>query len=303
MNSKKHKPLLEKAKIDLNMSMLLLINSVLSLVLATLSVLKTNSLTVTNDFLSYFMDVIFYFLMILLILKTKPPSALIFNYDIGKIEAFTSLLTSALIFSYVAILLKLSYDKLSTMEPFVYNTDVFKYYAIMLVKNIGVVFIIKWLTKEKKSKFIENGNVYAISCIFDNLVVLVPFFVYALHTFQSQATIIYIDMIAALCLCLSNIYLVFPIFKLSVNQLLDKGIDENYQLRILAVLANHFDDYECFIKQVTRQSGNINYIELHMGFDGKLLHSEVLERVAAIKTEIEEVIPHSVVYIIPSRSI
>lgn len=300
MSTKRHKPLLEKAKIDLNISTLFLVNSVLSLILAGLSVLKTNSLTVTNDFLSYFMDIIFYFFMVLLIIKTKPPSALIFNYDIGKIEAITSLLASALIFSYVAILLKLSYDKLKTMEPFIYNPDIFKYYAIMLVKNIGVVFIIKWLTKEKKSKFIENGNVYAISCIFENIVVLVPFFVYALHTVHSQSTIIYIDMIAALCLCLSNIYLIFPVLKTSVYQLLNKGIDENYQLRILAVLANHFDDYEHFLKQVTRQSGNINYIELHMGFDGKLLHSEVLDRADAIKTEIEEIIPHSIVYIIPS---
>jgi ferrous-iron efflux pump FieF len=300
MSTKRHKPLLEKAKIDLNMSTLFLVNSVLSLILAGISVLKTNSLTVTNDFLSYFMDIIFYFFMVLLIIKTKPPSALIFNYDIGKIEAITSLLASALIFSYVAILLKLSYDKLKTMEPFIYNADIFKYYAIMLVKNIGVVFVIKWLTKEKKSKFIENGNVFAISCIFENIVVLVPFFVYALHTVHSQSTIIYIDMIAALCLCLSNIYLIFPVLKTSVYQLLNKGIDENYQLRILAVLANHFDDYEYFLKQVTRQSGNINYIELHMGFDGKLLHSEVLDRADAIKTEIEEIIPHSVVYIIPS---
>ena len=102
-------------------------------------------------------------------------------------------------------------------------------------------------------------------------------------------------------LCVSNLYYVVPLLNSSLDQLLDKSLDEGLQLKILAVLVRHYDEYEFLIGHYTRQSGKVSYVELHMEFDGNLLHSEVIRRMRMIINDIESSIPHCVVKIIPAE--
>lgn len=290
-----------KNKIELFASWLFLVNSLASLGLGAFSVMATNSLSVLNDYMSYFLDVMFYGIMLLVLLKFKRSNEVTENYDIGKIEAFTSIFTSVLVLGYVGILLKISYTRLDSMEPFGYSDKIFAYYAIMLAKNMMVLFTIRVLMKRQHSQIIENGKIYMISCIMDNMIVLVPFFAYLLISSENGTLVIYVDLIAALFVCLSNVYLIFPTLKKGTNQLLDHCIDENLQLKILTILVKHFDQYNYLVHQYTRQSGHKSYIDLHMEFDESVLHGDIIDRIEKIKSDIENLIPDSEVNIIPER--
>lgn len=289
-------------------SLILLASSFATFSLSGLGLFFTNSIAVKSDVMICAIDVVFYIVIVFATLKAKKMNDITFNYGKGKVEALLSFFVGVLIFCYLIIMLKLTYDKLTSMEPFVYHSYIIYIYLVVFLKNTLVFVVFKRLMRKDKSLMLKSGNTYALSAIFDNIVVLSPFLIHIFAKvidvetyFVRENIYIYIDISAAFLLCISNLYYVFPLLKAALDQLLDKSLDEELQLRILAILARHFDEYEFLIGHYTRQSGNVCYIELHMEFDGKLLHGEVLRRMKLIAEDVQDSIPHCVVKIIPAE--
>jgi cation diffusion facilitator family transporter len=68
--------------------------------------------------------------------------------------------------------------------------------------------------------------------------------------------------------------------------LLDRSVDEATRLSVLQVLAHHFHAYDSFERVRSRRSGGTVFVELALGFDGRLPLAEVHERASAIKAHI-----------------
>lgn len=291
----------DKKKSELYGTSILLTNAAFSLVLSFFCTFFTNSLTIKSDVFSAVLDVIFYAIIFLIILKTRKIDKTAFNYGTGKIEAFIYLLTGVLIFVYVVIMIKLTYGQLTTMESFIFDINVIYLYFVIFAKNIAALWLMNKIIGKRKSLISESGSMYALTCIFDNIVVLSPFLLYLIFSSATVQTHVYFDIGAAVVLCLSNLYYVFPMLKTAIHQLLDKSLEESLQLKILSVLAKYYDEYNFFIRQYTRQAGETKYVELHLGFDLDLKHGEVLTRMEKIKEGIEEEIPNCFVNIVPEK--
>jgi ferrous-iron efflux pump FieF len=68
--------------------------------------------------------------------------------------------------------------------------------------------------------------------------------------------------------------------------LLDRTVDEATHLYVLQVLAHHFHAYDSFEGARSRRSGGKVFVELALGFDGRLPLAEVHKRASAIKAHI-----------------
>lgn len=182
-------------------SMILLASSFATFSLSGVALLFTNSIAVASDVLICAIDVVFYIVIVFATLKTRKMNDITFNYGKGKVEALLSFLVGILIFCYLAILLKLTYDKLTHMTPFVFNEIIIYMYLVVFLKNTLVFLMFKRLMKKDKSLILKSGNTYALSAIFDNIVVLSPFLIHIFTDmlgidvyFQTHHIYIYIDI-------------------------------------------------------------------------------------------------------------
>ena len=87
----------------------------------------------------------------------------------------------------------------------------------------------------------------------------------------------------------------------SVGDLLDAALDESLQIEILRCLVLHFDDYEHLHRIRTRRSGPRIYIELSLGFDDRLVMSDVMARIERIRESVAAAIVGADITIVPSR--
>lgn len=282
-------------------AIVLFFNSIVSLAISYFATRFTNSITIENDMLSYVIDIVYYASITCLIFKIKKENEYNFNYCTGKIEASISFLTGMLLLGYIIYVAIIVYKQYLELVPFNSSYMVFLLYLIMMIKNIAVLIIIKMLIGNEKSSIIESGNTYAISCVIDNIIALIPFISYVLFLKNNGAAIVYVDIVCSIILGLSNLYLIFPMLKKSTNQLLDRALEEEVLLQILKVLAKHYDLYNHLVSLKSRETGGIKYIEIFMEFDDNLNLSVVLDYMNQIKTSLEEEIINSVIIVIPAK--
>lgn len=280
-------------------ALIMFFNSVLSLLLSYAATKFSNSLTIENDMISYFVDITYYAAITGLIFKMKNDNEYNFNYSTGKIQAAISFTTGMLLFLYIFYVGFAVYDQYAQMVPFEASHSVLVLYIIMMVKNVLALYLVNKIIGPQKSLIIESGNIYAISCVIDNIITLIPFAVFMLYTTDIVAVFIYVDIACSLVLGLSNLYFVFPMLRTSTNELLDRALEEETMLQIMRVLAKHFDQYDDLVSLRSRETGGTKYIELYMAFNGDLKYAEVLVNMADIKASLETEIPRTVAKIIP----
>ena len=82
--------------------------------------------------------------------------------------------------------------------------------------------------------------------------------------------------------------------------LIDRAVEEEVQLAINRALAQHFDDYDRFDGVRSRRSSERVFVEVALGFDGRLTMTEVDRRIAALTATIEREIAHADVTVLVS---
>jgi len=68
--------------------------------------------------------------------------------------------------------------------------------------------------------------------------------------------------------------------------IIDRAVEEEVQHAINRALVQHFDDYDRFDRVRSRRAGQRIFVEVALGFDGRLTMSEVDRRIAALTTTI-----------------
>lgn len=109
---------------------------------------------------------------------------------------------------------------------------------------------------------------------------------------------VYLDPILAL-IFIAYVGLSFlPVLARGFNDLLDKTLQEDLQLRIDRRLAEHFDDYSAFHGVRSRRAGGRIFIELALSFDRDATMATVLETVGQLREKLERDIPGSEVRVV-----
>jgi len=282
----------------------ILVSLLLGLVLIVpniVAALTSNSLIMLTDVFQGASEVLAIFFAYIAIRKVSKGTNLVYNYGYGKMEGFSSLLMAAVIgISLIVILTSavrslLNPEKLTGVGVLIGITFNF----IGFLVNFGQWFKFKKLAKIAFSPIIDGQHkLYRGKFIMDLGETITLSTGWALGNLPIAH---FIDPIGALVLSGFLFYSAYTLFSASMDNLMDRTLEESMQTGILKVLAKHFDNYHDLHDIRSRRSGGDVFIELYLEFDDHLTMAQVMNHIHQISTDIKEVIRNCQVNIIPCR--
>lgn len=226
----------------------------------------------------------------------------VYNYGAGKIENLSSL---AIALAMVLAFLELFYR---SVNRFYHPVAVNELYAsIGLVTVMVFFFVAMWLWI--KSYYINRSDpspagdsqwrlYLAKTAIHLGVAVSLG----ASLLLKDYAWSLYIDPAVSLLLGLYILGAAYTIGSKSVNELLDRTIDEPLQMMILSELATFFDEYVELHGIRSRRSGQFVYIEIFLEFDPDRLMGDVQKAMDLISSSLEQKIKGSQVFVVSRTS-
>jgi len=279
-------------------SLLLGIGSAIPNIVAALT---SNSLIMLTGVFQSISEILAIFFAYIAIRKVSKGTNLIYNYGYGKMEGFSSLLMALVIVISLIVVLTgairglLKPEKLAgigVLIGIVFNmvgvlTNLWQWIKFKRLARIAFSPIIEGQLKLYRGKFaMDFGETLTLSAG-----LLLGKFSFA-H---------FIDPIGALLLSGVLFHSAYTLFSTSMDNLMDRTLEESMQTGILKVLAQHFDDYKDLHDIRSRRSGGDVFIELYLEFDDDLPMEKVMEHIKTISADIKAIIRNCQVNIIPSR--
>jgi divalent metal cation (Fe/Co/Zn/Cd) transporter len=113
---------------------------------------------------------------------------------------------------------------------------------------------------------------------------------------------VYIDPVCALAYIFYATGTFIPPLKASIQDLVDRTLGEDLQLKIVRRLAEHYDGFEALRGVRSRRVGDRIFVEIALGFHPDRRMGEAVQTIERLRQAIEQDIPHSVVSIVVAPS-
>ena len=275
---------------------ILLLPDVVAAVLANSLVMMADVLKCINEILATFLS----WLAIRKVVRNKPYH---FDYGLGKLENLTSIIVAWIMFLSLIIVLYSAFYRLR--HPYeMHDIGAVLGIALML---LGVC-VNTWLwiknyrvSRMEYSPIMESQwRLFRTKAMADFTVLMTLVLSISLRNVVHWA--IYIDPIGSLFIAGFLMFSIYHIIAHSVDDLLDRTLDESLQLVIVRDLAAFFDHYKAIHGVHSRRSGSSIYIEIFLEFDGDKKMNEVQEIINMIKSGLENHIKGSFITIIPTTA-
>ncbi len=224
-----------------------------------------------------------------------------YNFGYGKLEGFSSLLVAtAIVLSFLVIVYN-SYFQLLKPQP-LQGIGI----VIAVVTNFLAVAFSIWQYKKFKrimktdpSPILDGQcKLYWTKAISDGSVLIALGVGYSMSNYSFSH---YIDPIGSLFICGFLVYAAYQLYSTSLDNLMDKTLEEKFQLGILRILAINFEKYVQLHDIRSRRSGGDIYIDLYLEFEQDQVYSKLMDNIQIIKSQLEKRIANSQVNIIPVR--
>lgn len=262
-----------------------------------LAVLLANSVMLLADLLKTASEAVATFLSWLALRRIRQGHSFDYNYGQGKLENIASLgVAGALLLSWFIVVW-------GAVQRLLHPTPPGRIGMALLVTGGSACFNF-WLWRKNRqlargeaspilaaqarlyrAKLLTNGGVIAA---------LVLGFVFRGHTWAA-----YLDPLGALLLSGVLLLAAYRVVTDSMDDLLDRTLDESLQLVILSELATRFDEYAALHGIRSRRSGSHIYIEIFMEFEGDRRMAEVQDLINRLRASLEARIKGSQVVIAP----
>lgn len=271
----------------------LFIAGLVDTLLTTTAFLLSNSSVLLADFLKTLIELIAITLSWVAIRRINRGGGKTYEYGLGKLENISSLfvafvmLLSFLIITGNAVRNILTPGHIEGVGLWVSIGAQIVYSGIngfLYVRN-------RRLTKGAPSPLMDSQTRLFLTRFVGNIFILLSLglsMAFATHPWAS-----YIDPAASLVIALSILSATLGIFSSSVYDLLDRTLEEERQIMILAALARHFNDYEELHGIRSRCSGAQVYVEIFLEFDPEKKAGDVQRVIDEIRAGIRERLPGS----------
>lgn len=261
--------------------------------------LLSNSLIVLTDVLqetSEALAILFSFISIRKVAKGKNMD---YDYGYGKLEGFSSLLIAGIIFISLLVILFNAWKGLTEPEGLM-GTGVFIAIGVSLISS--VISVIQWgkykkIAETSTSPIIEGQlSLYRAKFLNDSIVSvsLIIGIIFRHHVWAQ-----YIDPVGGLLLAGFLAYSAYTLFSSSMDNLMDKILEEGLQIAILRALDLNFDKYDALHDIRSRRSGSEIYIDVFLGFNPDRTMGNGIQDIQAIRQYILEETGKASVNIIP----
>ena len=283
-----------------NLSFVQFLAEVPSFIAVLFSAILSRNLLVFVDLLDSFMYLISLGLTIFLSKKLRKDLRYEYNYGVGKIEAISSLFCDGMAFLGLLVTLGLSVQAIIVPEQ---PSDFV--IAVVGLKVINVGFDTVFFIKQRKITKIHNSAIskanYAealSSLLFDSVTLVSLFIIWLLRDNHIGS---YISPIISI---LVAFYLMFGYIrrtKQSMDELTDKTLPEEQQMKILSVLTDYYDRYSEFHSINSQKSGDTVRIDICLSFEKNTEVEEVIALQKQMQEELNGQIGDCVVNIIMSN--
>ena len=265
-------------------------------------VILANSVTVLSDLLKNVSLVFAVFLSWIAARRVARGKTPDYNYGYGKLENLSSLVVATMMIVSIAVIL---YE---TVERF-QNPQVLGGVGLGIgVVAAGLAAIANawlwWRDHRLAQKLISPvmeslWRLYRVKTISSSCVCFSLVLSLAL---KNVPWAVYIDPIGSIVLLGFLGFSAYGVISMSVYDLLDRTLDESLQFIILQELAAYFEDYGAIHGIRSRRSGGNVYIEIFLEFDGESKMAGVQKIIDNMKVGLEQKIPGSQVFIVPTSS-
>ncbi len=275
----------------------LFIAGLIDVCLTTTAFLLSNSSVLLADFLKTAIEFIAITLSWVAIRRINRGGGKTYEYGLGKLENISSLfvalvmLLSFLIITANAVRNIITPGHIGGIGLWVSIGAQIVYSGI----NGSLYFKTRRLSRESPSPLMDSQTRLFLTRFIGNIFILISLGLSMAFVGQKWAS--YIDPAASLVIALSILSATLGIFSSSVYDLLDRTLEEERQIMILAELGRHFNDYEELHGIRSRRSGSEVYVEIFLEFDPEKRVSQVQEAIDRLRHSIEEKIQGSRVII------
>ncbi len=280
-----------------NLSIAQLLAELPSFVAVLISAILSRNLLVYIDLLDSSMYLVSLILVVVLSKKLTKDLRYKYNYGVGKIEAIASLLCDSM--GFFGLLITLGFSVEAIIFPEQPSELVI---AVVGLKIINVAFDTAFFVKQHKitkihSSAISKSNyAEALSSLLFDSVALVSLF--AMWLFRDNPIGGYIAPVVSIFVA---IYLMIGYVKhirRSLNELTDKTLPEEEQMKILNILTRYYDNYSKFYSINSHKSGDTTRIDIHLSFEKNTTFEEILTLKKQMQDEFDSQFDNCIVNII-----
>lgn len=280
-----------------NLSAVQLLAELPTFIETLVSVIFSKALLLYVDLLDSLGYIIRYAMVILLAKKLSKDLRYEYNYGIGKIEAISSLMCDSIVLLGMFLTFCLSvYSIFFPSKP----SDLL--IAVAGLKLYDIFWDIAFFNKQRKI-FKEHRNAISESnyaAAFGALLFDVLSFVslMAMWLLRNNPIGGYISPIASIG---AVVYLTIGCIKrikTSLNELTDKTLPEEQQMKAVRILTQYYSRYSQFHSVDSRKSGDVTRVDLYLSFENETKIEEVIRLKQQMQEDFDKEIGNCVVNII-----
>ena len=276
------------------------VTTAISLIPTAYAAIASNSIVLFADFLRCAAEFLAIFLSWLVLRKLSKADKSYYDYGFGKLEQLASMSVSFAMLISFAIIGALAINRL--YNPIQVENALFGF-VLGVLSVAGNVFM--WLHNRNLAKVERSPILESQAQLFRAKSIASIIVVVSLSLVLSNLSadwVYYADPIGSLGLCVLLLYSAVTLLFSSMQDLLDRSVEEAMRLVILRVLVKHEANYVGLSNIRTRRAGNKIFIELALEFPEEMKLGELSSISEAIKTDISAEIPLSEVVIVPVKA-
>ena len=280
-----------------NLSSIQLLAEVPTLIETLLSAVFSNALLLYVDLLDSLGYIIRYALIIILSKKLSKNLQYEYNYGIGKIEAISSLLCDGIVLFGMFLTSCISVYSIcfpSKPSDLLIGVAGFKLYDIIW----DLAFFVKQrkILKNHHSAIIETNYAAALGALLFDVIAFVSLM--AMWLLRNNPIGGYISPVVSI---FAVVYLTngcIKRIKTALNELTDKTLPEDQQMKILNILTKHYNSYSQFHSISSRKSGEVTMVDIHLSFEEDARVEDVADLQKQMQEELNSQLGNCVVNII-----
>ena len=258
----------------------------------------SGSILLYSDIVDYFKSIVTSFISWHILWRIQRGRAQEYDYGHGKMESFGGVLGAIIFIAGLMFAAGFAFHRL--FNPAELH---FGYTALGAVIQIAGFVLNGWLWWRNRKLAIQSGSPLLEmqwrtnrADALSNLAVVVALILSL--GLRSYPWHVYIDPACALIFVLYAAASFIPGVRDGIQDLMDKTLSEDLQLKVLRCLADNYSSYEAFYGVRSRRAGHQLFIEISLGFSPEKTVGEVMDTIDSLKEKLEQDIPHSEVNII-----
>lgn len=280
-----------------NLLLLTVVTSFIALIPSAYVAYVSGSVTLFADFSKCSVEFLAIFISWKVLQKTKRSDESTYNFGLGKLEHLASISVSVALFIAFLVAYFSSVGRFINPAPLDNVVIGIVFAGLSVFGNLFILFKSIACLRKEKSLLIESQKKLFQAKALASTVVL--FALLGSYYIPPNWGSYYLDPIGSLFISFFLLHSAYKLISSSMDGLLDRSIEEAYQLQILKILFQHEENYQGFRRIRSRFSGNKHFVQIYLEFEAKTKIETIDKAIINISKDINHELPKVDLVIVP----